>query len=265
MRRNYLTALGVLCGTLCAASLSQAALVHHWAFDEGTGDTAADSAGASPGAIDGAAWATGTGDRASYLSFDGSDDSVNPSLTLPSLGMTNDFSWAVWANSQEEFTPSTGNQRNAIIIGNRRDGNDADYSPREFIKFTPQRFEWRPQDMPNNAEYGDLPFQEWVHLAVVKDGDSLQAYFNGVPAGSTTIVNDFANAMAFFIGGEPRPGNTPRGSEHFNGFIDDVRLYDHALSAAEVGDLAGIPEPGTLTLLALAGTCMFASRKQRTS
>ncbi len=71
--------------------------------------------------------------------------------------------------------------------------------------------------------------------------------------------------MAFFIGGEPRPGNTPLGPEHFNGFIDDVRLYDMALTAAEVRELAGVvPEPtGVSLLLAIGAGLIAAPRRYR--
>ncbi len=58
MNVNVLWTLGA---TLCLVLFSGASevrggLIHHWAFDEGSGDTAFDSAGANDGAINGATW-----------------------------------------------------------------------------------------------------------------------------------------------------------------------------------------------------------------
>jgi hypothetical protein len=225
---HLLTALafGTTLGT------ASADLIHHWAFDEGSGIEALDSAGSSPGAIFEATWASDA-IRGTYLSFDGSNDYVFPMVTLPPMTLTNTFTWAVWVNSQ--VLPSEGSQVNSIILGNRRDGNNTDFTPREFLKLTPTKFEWRPLDSSNNTEYPDVPCGVWVHIAVVKDGANIQTYFNGAPASSKTIVNAYTNEMPFFIGGEPGQPN----GEHFNGFLDDVRLYDNALTAQEVQDLIG--------------------------
>jgi hypothetical protein len=219
---------------------ASADLVHHWTFDEGSGDTAADSAGANPGTINGATWGSDE-TRASYLIFNGSTNNVDPALELPAMDLDNDYSWAVWVNSQEVIIPTSGSQRNAIVLGNRRDVFGSDFVPREFIKLTPRQFEFRPNDRVTGVDYTDFPLDEWAHIAVVKDGNTITTYFNGTAAGNSTLVSDetrddvFTNIQPFFIGGQP----TQPGPEHFNGFIDDVRLYDSALTAEEILELVG--------------------------
>ena len=46
----------------------------------------------------------------------------------------------------------------------------------------------------------------------------------------------------------------------FNGLIDDVAVYNRALSAQEIYQIYSIPEPATLLLLGLGG---LALRKRR--
>lgn len=211
-----------------------AQLIHHWDFQEGSGTTAADLVGGNNGVINEATWGSDSV-RDSYLIFDGTNDNVNPSLTLPAMNLTNNFTWAAWANSQQIAT--TGGQQNSIILGSRRDGSglNTDFTPREFLKLTPRRLEWRPLDTAQEADYTDLPLNTWAHIAVVKEGATVRTYFNGTLDTTTTLVNPFTNLMPFFIGGEP--GLV--GAEHFNGFIDDVRLYNSALTQAEVQALLG--------------------------
>ena len=240
---------------------TQAALIGHWAFDEGTGATAADSSGGgNDGAISNATWGSDA-TRDSYLSFNGTTSVVDPSVSLPVMTSTNDFTWAVWVNSQAAIN---GTQQNAILLGNRGDGNNADIpstAMRQFIKFTPTKFEWHQNANGNdNQEYDDLVVGEWTHIAVVKTGTSVQLYRNGVASGAAGTLNESladAVALPFYIGGET---NETSQNEFFTGFIDDVRLYDNALTAAEVSALV-IPEPSSVALTFL-GLGLLARRRR---
>ncbi|MHC4155943.1 MAG: LamG domain-containing protein, partial [Planctomycetota bacterium] len=82
----------------------------------------------------------------------------------------------------------------------------------------------------------ELPLDEWVHIAGTYDGNEMTSYVNGEVEGTTTPgpnelysdVND-----GFVIGG--RWGDS---SGSFVGEIDDVRVYDYALSQAQVAWVA---------------------------
>ena len=63
--------------------------------------------------------------------------------------------------------------------------------------------------------------------------------------------------MLVHFGGQANNGG---GGEFFNGSLDDLRIYDHALSQAEVRRLVPEPSASTLCLLALAG---LLRRKRR--
>jgi hypothetical protein len=248
-------------GFLAAASAitvlgsANAALIGHWAFDEGTGATAADSSGnGNDGAIVGGTWGSDA-TRASYIIMDGVSGSVvDPNVTLPAMSSTNNFTWAFWANNQN----AAGN---SILIGNRYNGSGTDYAPRQFVKFTPTKFEWHQNGNGNdNQDYDDLITGEWHHHAVVKTGTSVQYYRDGVATGPVGTLNEdlaSADAMRFFIGGNT---GTASAGEVFTGYIDDVRIYDEALSAGAVGALA-IPEPSSL-LLGVLSLGMLIRRKR---
>ncbi len=73
---------------------------------------------------------------------------------------------------------------------------------------------------------------------------------------STTALGSNTRFGAQFSG----PGQDP--SEYFVGRIDDVRIYDVALSANEVAALSAVPEPSGLALC-IAGCCAWGLRLRR--
>jgi hypothetical protein len=252
MKRHHTILAISLAGSLFGTG-AQAALIGHWAFDEGTGTTAGDSSpGGNNGAIlGGATWASDA-TRATYISFDGEDDAVDPSLFLAPFNAGSDFTWAAWANRGAASTV------NEVILGNRYNGvGTVDFAPRQFIKLTPTQFEWHQNGNGNdNLNIDDLAVGEWHHHAIVKTGTTIDYYLDGVFS-SSRVLNEAigTESLPFFIGGNP---GAP-GGEFFNGGIDDVRIYDNALSAAEIAAL--IPEPSS----ALLGACglLFMLRRRR--
>jgi len=200
----------------------------HWKLDEGSGTIAADASGNGLlGTIEnGAVWKSDA-TRASYLSFDGNDDRIATEAQVDISGFDKDFTCAYWVNNQ--MTATDEFQRNSIIVGNRYP--DLDDGALHFMKQTPTKQEVRVGGATQELDYEDLPVGEWHHCAIVKSGDSLTYYRDGVAMTNRTLTTFAPGPLPFFIGGNP---NTINDKEHFNGFIDDVVLYDRALSANEV-------------------------------
>jgi len=69
---------------------------------------------------------------------------------------------------------------------------------------------------------------QWQHLAWVFTGTEMQAYVNGALVYQMSTVLGPINTVPLFIGASGTCGQT------FVGFIDEVRLYNRALNAAEV-------------------------------
>jgi len=71
----------------------------------------------------------------------------------------------------------------------------------------------------------------WHHAVVTKNGSTIKLYIDGVDyTGAVTNQTIVNTTSVFFISG-------PSGEFPFNGSIDDVRIYNRALSASEVSRL----------------------------
>jgi len=217
-------------------------LLHHWKFDDAAGTTATDSAGSSDGVIANGVWSS-DGTRASFLTFNGTDSSVNPSVTNATPTAENGETWACWVLT------AAGNN-NDIIIGNRGD------TPADFGKIAPRpagggRFAYRQDgalvSYDFNTGNATIVQDTWQHVAFVRDGSNATFYVDGVLVNDTPfgLPIDNASALPFFMGGEPGLS----ASEHFAGGIDDVVIYNYALTASNVVDVMnGIYDFGTVDL-----------------
>ncbi|MCP4189122.1 MAG: LamG domain-containing protein [Planctomycetaceae bacterium] len=243
--------LFLACGLfLVTANASQADLYGHWPLDDGEGDTAKDlSSNEQHGEIydydflglgdDGSVWVDDD-ERGMVMGIAGAWVDAGE---LPVMDLDNDFSWALWTKqSFDEPSPS-----NNIIIGNRFGFEGSDTSPREFIKFTPNRFEYHMNaGFDNDLQYDpcDCPErhipsdEEWMHHVVVKDGEVMTYFRDGELMNDTELLDpQFSeDPLPFAMGGQD-------GRETWTGYLSDVRLYDHALTEAEVASIfSGAPD-----------------------
>jgi hypothetical protein len=73
----------------------------------------------------------------------------------------------------------------------------------------------------------------WTHIALVQDGVDVNIYVNGLLANgvSDATIPSISNPTNASIGAYIHPTSS---SSYFPGLIDDVRIYDRALSAEEI-------------------------------
>ncbi|MBN1805236.1 MAG: LamG domain-containing protein, partial [Sedimentisphaerales bacterium] len=171
-------------------------------------------------------------ERGTVISFNGTAAGAYVRAgEIPQMTLSNDFTWSFWAKQNAENTAN-----NDIILGNRKDANAVDFVPRQFIKFTPTKFEWHMNgNGDDNLEYDDIPADIWLHHAVVKTGDQLTYYRNGVEASSGMITQALDFPQPLFFGGD----NESAEGENWSGFMSEVCIYNRALSAGEVMYIAG--------------------------
>lgn len=106
-----------------------------------------------------------------------------------------------------------------------------------------------------NVSFADpVVANQWDHIALTYDGTTTRWYFNGSEVGSNAANPD--NSFQ-----QIRLGINRNIDNAFNGDLDDVRIYDNALTAQDVAALAVIPEPSSLALLGL-GTLLIARRRR---
>jgi len=206
-------------------------LVGWWQFDEGDGNTAYDSAGYNDGnLVADPCWVAGyVGTYA--LDFDGIDDYVDCGNDL-SLNILDKITLAAWARPID----SSGS---AFIVAKWHDPTTecsygvglADANPRFFLASNDQVTAVTFTDMVVDAN-------AWNHIAVTWDGSSMQAYLDGFGSVYTDSFVGPINSTArpVVIGYNPGYGGGT-GGDYFYGTIDDVRIYDRALSAEEIQQL----------------------------
>ena len=74
-----------------------------------------------------------------------------------------------------------------------------------------------------------LPVSTWSHLAITYDGSTVRLYLNGAMVDSvahTGLITSSTNALTL--------GSDPFYGQYFNGLIDEVRIYNKALTAAQI-------------------------------
>ncbi len=201
-------------------------LVGHLEFDEGSGTAVADSSGnGNAGSlVNGAAWTTGKVNGA--VSFDGSDDHV---LMDPiSVTSVNDWTLAAW------LKPSILPQASIAVFHGYEDGGagngwgfgigegDADTEGAKLIGIF-SGLEWL------YAGYTFDSVDVWHHVVMKRSSSTTSFFVDGVQ--TATIANT-----------DPRPPTGFRvGSQidtrYWKGLVDDVRVYNRALSADEIARL----------------------------
>jgi len=226
---SFILVLGLV-GTSAAQDIDPS-LVGWWKFDEGTGDTAADSSGnGNDGTLNGPVEWTDEGHDGAAIKFTGPYNYVLVP-DAPSLNPTREITISAWIN------PSwTGNNR---IVQKSTEGSDNQY---RLIKEWGDNLVFHlPGLSPDRLEFpGCPPAGEWTHLAAVYDGSRMIVYYNGSVAGEQESSGEMSISDGpIFIG--TKHSTAPAGDE-FNGILDDIRIYNRALSQSEINRLGGDPK-----------------------
>jgi len=102
---------------------------------------------------------------------------------------------------------------------------------------------------------------EWHYLAAVKDGSQMKLYIDGILDPNTaTDATTVSGALDAAIG---RAGKN-NSALYFNGMLDEIALYDRALTEGEIylHFTGTIPEPGTLSLVGLGVLALLRRRRR---
>jgi hypothetical protein len=193
-----------------------------YGFNEGTGSTVADVTGnGRTGTISGATW-TSTGKFGAALSFDGIDDWVTVA-DAAALDLTTSMTLEAWV-----FPTAVGSWRN-VLMKERPNGqsyslysHDNARRPAGYLNLG------QPADVGTNSNTG-LPLNAWSHLAATYDGTTLRLFVNGAQVGTKAVTGPIVTST-----GALRVGGNSIWGEYFTGRIDEIRLYNRVLTAAEI-------------------------------
>jgi hypothetical protein len=216
-----LVSLSLVIGTVLTGAV-KADLVAYWRLDEGSGTTAHDSTGnGNDGTFNGdPQWVVGY--LGGALEFDGSDDWLDCGND-PSLDLTT-WTIAFWLNLNEN------KDFNGFVIK----GLDAAENY-EVLAYGDGHFHFPIAFADGSRTYGNTSaglcvVGEWAHFAYTYDSAEGRRFYkdgslvfedteSGTPQASTT-------SLAI--------GNEQPMSRYVNGTMDDVRIYNHALTEVEI-------------------------------
>lgn len=77
-----------------------------------------------------------------------------------------------------------------------------------------------------------LPIQSWFQFTLVKSASNFLHYINGILVNTSTISNLITPANSIFFG-----ASAPQALNYHNGKLDDIAIYNRALSASEIQQL----------------------------
>ena len=218
--------------------LTQPSLVGWWRFEEGSGSIAYDSSGYdNDGTLNGDPnWVAGR-EGLYALDFDADGDYVNVPDIDGSLDIDSNLTIAAWVRLN-----SVG--AHATIVNKQPSGTAGDNYPGNYTFFVRSstgmlRLAHQTTTGTTSQYYESttaVSVGDWDHVAVtLVEGDSVKFYIDGSPAGTSP-----QSATWGILNDEPlRIGVRKDMANGFNGRMDDVRIYNRALSEANIADIAG--------------------------
>jgi hypothetical protein len=202
------------------SSQNPSGLVAAYGFNQGSGVQATDASGqGNTGTISSATWTT-AGKFGGALSFNGTSSWVTVA-DAAALHLTTGMTIEAWVN------PDSGAAWRSVVLKEDAGGLAyALYSSNNASR--PAGYVHTNIDVGLNGTSA-VPLNTWTHLAVTYDGATLRMFVNGVQASSLAVAGSVA-----VTSGTLRIGGNSVWGEYFKGVIDEVRIYNRALTAAEI-------------------------------
>ncbi len=217
-------------------------LIGHWKLDETTGTTASDASGFDRAAtITGATWTPGLADGS--LAFDGAGDSMTVSDFAYGPELTLSFWFKIADNSgsvvQYLFNHGEQSQPNSVRVFLFRDGDTTGNAGklRTIVRDADDAADVE-LDVPSGLADG-----AWhLYTLVLSPGSGSTVYVDGIERAASSQVGGGAidPATPLYFGARA----DQEADRFLDGGLDDVRLYDRALSSDEIQALFAAQDPG---------------------
>ena len=177
--------------------------------------------------------------KGTALGFDGVDDYVEVADD-PSLDITNGLTVAAWI-----YLESYTEWASVVTKGGSPD-DDNNYTmhqtgPDGGSDFGRLRFTGSSPALPTFLESNtQIPLNEWHHVAMTYNGETLTFYLDGEPDGGGLLPGPLVpNSNNLFIGAD-----FPGGDEYWHGALDEVKIWNIALKQTHVqASMGGAASP----------------------
>ena len=237
----------ITCSLHYAASTSQSnspieGLVAAWKMTEGQGNTI--GAGATIGTVNGAQWGNDP-QRGKVLNLDGKNDYV----AIPGDGVLKmpyeQITYSAWFKSGEDFTDGIAPQGQKLIAKNSNFhlslGPSGDGLVPGADMYLDGKYVSTSGTYAEGKSYSDLVIKDndWHNLTATYDGSTMSLYKDGAlilvktglsgTVGSPTGTSN--SKLPVYLGAENGS------SSFFNGSLNEVNIFDRALTSKEIMDL----------------------------
>jgi hypothetical protein len=177
--------------------------------------------------------------------FDGIDDYID----VPAATLQNErYSYSLWVSPHS--VPYEGETARMLSIGGP--GGDQDVSLGNGYVVISKGWDgagYNTDGTVSHYSVGSLPaINTWYHLTVTRNESAIKLYVNGKLAGigptySTLPYYGYGSVNAVL-------GSRSTLAQYFHGTLDDISIYNRALSEEEVSELYNAPNPATVNCTA---------------
>ncbi len=197
-------------------------LAHHWSFDDGSGTTISDSIGNANLTLfdsnNGVGWQQCL--FGNCYQFDGVDDYAKIDVN----DWAGNFSVSLWTKtanvSQDRYS--------SAFAVNDVAGDSASF---QIMTSGSSTGDW---EVYHNTSYsfGAIEAGVWTNLAVTYESNTLKQYLNGKLIQTNIVPNGSIDSIELYKVGVNRGGNA-----HYEGLIDDLKIWNRTLEASEVAEV----------------------------
>ncbi|WP_347269067.1 LamG-like jellyroll fold domain-containing protein [Paracoccus sp. (in: a-proteobacteria)] len=175
---------------------------------------------------------------------------VNDYVSIPAFGMSGDWTIEGWMNPSlcSDGIACPLLNRGTLTVGYWQTGGS------QRTRFGLYIYDGGPAGISLFSSRRGFALNEWHYLAITRAGDTFSLYVDGVLENQQTVAGATTSYLAsdFYLGYWPYGGICPVGCTVTNtgGRIDEVKVWDRALSASEVAAAAraGVASSGALAL-----------------
>jgi len=209
--------------------------VSRWPFDENTGCVALDTSGTNPGnlmpvtcPINSPAWIGGK------LGLSALNFNASASHNFVQVADANSLDLSIAGTIMLWIYPTSNSNMGILHKGAASNGSDEAY----YMKFdSGGSITTGGRNTANNqfsiqTTNANIALNTWSHVVFTWDANGMKIYINGVlgTTANTTVLNARNSAGSLQIGGYYASSNANR----FRGRIDEVSIYNTAISASEI-------------------------------